>query len=75
MQNDFIFKAVVMDNKLNKKNYPDLNNGDIVYGYYVKARGFHYILQYWNKESGYDERWEASEWVEVIGSTVELTKI
>lgn len=70
---EYKFKATVMDNELNKKNYPDMKNGDVVYGYYVKARHHHYILQFWNEESGYDERWEASEWVEVIGSSVELT--
>ena len=37
MQN-FRFKATVMDNELNKKNYPDMKKGDVVYGYYAFNR-------------------------------------
>jgi len=40
-----------------------------VYGYYVKSRKHHYILQQYN-ESGYDGRWETSEWIEVDPETV-----
>jgi len=40
-----------------------------VSGYYVKCRGHHYILQEWD-DSGYDDRWEASDWVEVEEKSV-----
>ena len=35
-----------------------------IYGFYVKCRSKHYILQEYN-DAGYDERWETSEWIEV----------
>jgi len=40
-----------------------------VEGYYVKCRGRHYILEIYNN-SGYDDRWELSEWVEIIAETL-----
>lgn len=42
---------------------------EFIYGYYVFCRGHHYILQKYN-ENGYDERWEASGWIEVHPETV-----
>lgn len=42
-----------------------------VFGYYVKARSRHYIVEEWNSEVGNDERWMENEgWVEVIPETV-----
>ena len=40
-----------------------------VYGYYVFSRGKHYILQKFDS-NGYDERWEAADWIEVNPTTV-----
>ena len=45
--------------------------GQWVYGYYVFCRGHHYILQDYN-DNGYDERWETSEWLEVLPESVNL---
>lgn len=41
-----------------------------LFGYYVFCRGGHYILQAYNV-NGYDERWEANEWMEVDVNTLE----
>ena len=41
-----------------------------VYGYYVKCRGHHYILQEYN-DDGYDERWEYRDWIEVIDGSLQ----
>lgn len=51
-------------------SYTNLQVGDFVFGYYVKCRGRHYILQPYN-EAGYDERWETEEWIEVDFDTLE----
>ena len=57
---NIIFKA-----KATKKgSYINLEIGEYVYGYYVKSRNRHYILQQYN-DSGYDDRWETHEWTEV----------
>ncbi len=45
------------------------DNNQWVYGFYVKSRNRHYILQEYN-DSGYDERWETSDWIEVDERTV-----
>ena len=42
---------------------------DWVFGYYVKSRHHHYILQQYNSD-GYDERWETSDWIEVEEDSV-----
>lgn len=47
----------------------DKKQGGFVYGYYVKCRGHHYILQEYN-DSGYDERWETADWVQVLEKSV-----
>lgn len=41
-----------------------------IYGYYVRCRSRHYILQSYN-DGGYDERWEAHEWLEINFDTLE----
>lgn len=46
-----------------------VDNGDWVYGYYVKCRNFIYILPDTTK-GGYDERWEDDQWIEVDPETV-----
>jgi len=52
-------------------SYTNLKIGDYVEGYYVKCRNTHYILQQYN-DMGYDERWEAHEWIEVDIKTLEM---
>lgn len=46
-----------------------VDNGKRVAGYYVFARGRHYILESYN-DNGYDERWETSGWIEVESESV-----
>lgn len=46
-----------------------VDSGKRVAGYYVFCRGRHYILESYN-DNGYDERWETSDWIEVIGESV-----
>lgn len=46
-----------------------IKHNDWVFGYYVKSRGHHYILQQYN-DQGYDERWQTAEWEEVEEDTV-----
>lgn len=66
---DIKFQATANYSSENIQNYTNSICGTIVYGYYVKSRGRDYILQEWN-ESGYDERWEASKWVQVFPESV-----
>jgi uncharacterized phage protein (TIGR01671 family) len=54
---------------VNKFRGKSIDGGIWVYGYYVFSRGKHYILQIFD-QNGYDERWESSEWIEVIPETV-----
>jgi len=51
------FTALSVNNSIVK-------DGTLIYGYYVKCRGRHYLLQAYNY-GGYDERWEAAEWIEI----------
>lgn len=69
LSKDFLVEANVVINAYNLENYPSIKSGDTVVGYYVKSRGCHYILQQWN-DNGYDERWEASKWVEIYENTI-----
>lgn len=59
----YLFKAMEKV-KIDTKFIAETFSGDTVEGYYVKARGHHYILQDYN-DNGYDERWETSDWIEI----------
>lgn len=46
-----------------------IDSGGWVFGYYVKCRGNHYILRFYD-ETGYDDRWESSEWIKVSPESI-----
>lgn len=68
MSREIKFRGFALRNRYNMSNYPDIKEGECVFGYLVKSRGDYYILQDYN-DSGYDERWETGSWIEVDPET------
>ena len=50
-------------------------DNEVVYGFYVYSRSRHYILQEYNEQGGYDERWETSDWIEIQPSSLIIESI